>query len=192
VVECADRVDAHGAPRGKPSGQQRHGDYGGGGERQAGGVGRLDAEEECTDDPFQRKRGRDADREPHTRDHTNLREKHAQYARPACAQGDADADLAGAVGHGVGNEPVQSHAGEGQGDGSEQRNQEGSQALSKEGLVDLRLQAFDVYQLFLSATIDAIRSLKLLFDPKVRLNLGKLLPAGWGCLEIRRWAGAEV
>ena len=39
---------------------------------------------------------------------------------------------------------------------------------------------------FLPATLDAIGSLKLLCDPDVGLNLGKLLPMDRGCLEIRR------
>jgi glycolate oxidase len=41
-------------------------------------------------------------------------------------------------------------------------------------------------KLFSPATLDAIRSLKLLFDPESRLNPGKVLPTGRGCLEIRQ------
>jgi glycolate oxidase len=39
---------------------------------------------------------------------------------------------------------------------------------------------------FTPATLEAIRSLKLLFDPDNRLNPGKVLPTGLGCLEIRQ------
>jgi glycolate oxidase len=39
---------------------------------------------------------------------------------------------------------------------------------------------------FPEATLDTIRSLKLLFDPDARLNPGKVLPTGRGCLEIRQ------
>lgn len=41
-------------------------------------------------------------------------------------------------------------------------------------------------KLFSPETLDAIRSLKLLFDPDSRLNPGKVLPTGRGCLEIRQ------
>jgi len=41
-------------------------------------------------------------------------------------------------------------------------------------------------RLFPPATLDAIRSLKQLFDPDCRLNPGKVLPTGRGCLEIRQ------
>jgi glycolate oxidase len=41
-------------------------------------------------------------------------------------------------------------------------------------------------RLFSPATLDAIRSLKLMFDPDNRLNPGKVLPTGRGCLEIRQ------
>ena len=41
-------------------------------------------------------------------------------------------------------------------------------------------------QLFSSDTLDAIRSLKLLFDPDNLFNPGKVLPIGKGCLEIRQ------
>jgi len=40
--------------------------------------------------------------------------------------------------------------------------------------------------LFSSATLDMMRSFKLLFDPDNRLNPGKVLPTGKGCLEIRQ------
>jgi len=41
-------------------------------------------------------------------------------------------------------------------------------------------------KLFPAATLETIRSLKLLFDPDNRLNPGKVLPTGRGCLEIRQ------
>lgn len=41
-------------------------------------------------------------------------------------------------------------------------------------------------RLFSPATLDMIRSLKLLFDPESRLNPGKVLPTGRGCMEIRQ------
>jgi len=41
-------------------------------------------------------------------------------------------------------------------------------------------------KLFSADTLDAIRTLKLLFDPEARLNPGKVLPTGRGCLEIRQ------
>jgi glycolate oxidase len=41
-------------------------------------------------------------------------------------------------------------------------------------------------KLFSPETLNAIRSLKLLFDPDSRLNPGKVLPTGRGCLEIRQ------
>jgi glycolate oxidase len=41
-------------------------------------------------------------------------------------------------------------------------------------------------RLFPPATLDMIRKLKLLFDPGDRLNPGKVLPTGRGCLEIRQ------
>ncbi len=41
-------------------------------------------------------------------------------------------------------------------------------------------------QLFSSDTLDMIRNFKLLFDPENRLNPGKVLPTGKGCLEIRQ------
>lgn len=40
--------------------------------------------------------------------------------------------------------------------------------------------------LFSSETLDTMRSFKLLFDPENRLNPGKVLPTGKGCLEIRQ------
>jgi glycolate oxidase len=39
---------------------------------------------------------------------------------------------------------------------------------------------------FSAETLDLIRALKLLFDPDARLNPGKVLPTGRGCLEIRQ------
>ena len=50
-------------------------------------------------------------------------------------------------------------------------------------------------KLFTPATLDTIRRLKDLFDPDNRLNPGKVLPTGRGCLEIRQQpltAGAPV
>ena len=41
-------------------------------------------------------------------------------------------------------------------------------------------------KLFSPATLETIRSLKILFDPDNRLNPGKVLPTGRGCLEIRQ------
>ena len=41
-------------------------------------------------------------------------------------------------------------------------------------------------KLFPESTLDMIRRLKLLFDPDGRLNPGKVLPTGRGCLEIRQ------
>src|SRR5437762_570429 len=41
-------------------------------------------------------------------------------------------------------------------------------------------------KLFSPETLDTVRSLKLLFDPDGRLNPGKVLPTGRGCLEIRQ------
>jgi glycolate oxidase len=40
--------------------------------------------------------------------------------------------------------------------------------------------------LFSSESLDMMRSFKLLFDPDNRLNPGKVLPTGKGCLEIRQ------
>jgi glycolate oxidase len=39
---------------------------------------------------------------------------------------------------------------------------------------------------FPTDTLDMICSLKLLFDPTGRLNPGKVLPTGRGCMEIRQ------
>jgi glycolate oxidase len=39
---------------------------------------------------------------------------------------------------------------------------------------------------FSEDTLDTIRDLKTLFDPGCRLNAGKLLPLGKGCMEIRQ------
>jgi glycolate oxidase len=41
-------------------------------------------------------------------------------------------------------------------------------------------------KLFPPETLDAILKLKMLFDPSARLNPGKVLPTGRGCLEIRQ------
>jgi glycolate oxidase len=41
-------------------------------------------------------------------------------------------------------------------------------------------------KLFTPQTLDAIRQIKRLFDPENRLNPGKVLPTGRGCLEIRQ------
>jgi glycolate oxidase len=41
-------------------------------------------------------------------------------------------------------------------------------------------------KLFNKATLDAIQRFKTLFDPENRLNPGKVLPTGRGCLEIRQ------
>jgi glycolate oxidase len=40
--------------------------------------------------------------------------------------------------------------------------------------------------LFSPESLDMMRSFKLLFDPDSRLNPGKVLPTGKGCLEIRQ------
>jgi glycolate oxidase len=45
---------------------------------------------------------------------------------------------------------------------------------------------------FTPETLDCIRSLKLLFDPEGRLNPGKLLPTGRGCMEIRQPVAASA
>ena len=39
---------------------------------------------------------------------------------------------------------------------------------------------------FSEATLETIRAIKLLFDPDGRLNPGKVLPTGKGCMEIRQ------
>ena len=41
-------------------------------------------------------------------------------------------------------------------------------------------------KLFLAASLDYILRFKVLFDPDQRLNPGKVLPTGRGCLEIRQ------
>src|SRR6266436_4814229 len=41
-------------------------------------------------------------------------------------------------------------------------------------------------KLFTPQTLDAIRQIKRLFDPSERLNPGKVLPTGRGCMEIRQ------
>jgi glycolate oxidase len=41
-------------------------------------------------------------------------------------------------------------------------------------------------RLFTDESLDMIRKLKLLFDPENRLNPGKVLPTGRGCMEIRQ------
>jgi glycolate oxidase len=43
-------------------------------------------------------------------------------------------------------------------------------------------------QLFPTDSLDMIRNFKVLFDPENRLNPGKVLPTGKGCLEIRQHA----
>jgi glycolate dehydrogenase FAD-linked subunit len=43
-------------------------------------------------------------------------------------------------------------------------------------------------QLFSADSLDMIRNFKVLFDPENRLNPGKVLPTGKGCLEIRQMA----
>jgi glycolate oxidase len=45
---------------------------------------------------------------------------------------------------------------------------------------------------FPDETIEMIRRLKNLFDPECRLNPGKMLPTGKGCMEIRQAAGMVV
>jgi glycolate oxidase len=40
--------------------------------------------------------------------------------------------------------------------------------------------------LFPEETLDLIKRFKTLFDPECRLNPGKVLPTGKGCLEIRQ------
>jgi glycolate oxidase len=45
-------------------------------------------------------------------------------------------------------------------------------------------------KLFTPETLDTIRRLKLLFDPEDRMNPGKMLPTGRGCMEIRQPAGS--
>ncbi len=50
-------------------------------------------------------------------------------------------------------------------------------------------------KLFSAATLDQIQAFKTLFDPENRLNPGKVLPTGHGCMEIRQMAlgpGARV
>jgi glycolate oxidase len=46
--------------------------------------------------------------------------------------------------------------------------------------------------LFPEATLDLIKDFKSLFDPQCRLNPGKVLPTGKGCLEIRQRADFVV
>ncbi len=41
---------------------------------------------------------------------------------------------------------------------------------------------------FSEETLDTIREFKNLFDPGCRLNPGKVLPTGKGCMEIRQRA----
>jgi glycolate oxidase len=45
---------------------------------------------------------------------------------------------------------------------------------------------------FPADTLDWIARFKKLFDPHCRLNPGKMLPTGRGCMEIRQAAGATV
>jgi glycolate oxidase len=40
--------------------------------------------------------------------------------------------------------------------------------------------------LFPEETLEKMRELKALFDPDCRLNPGKVLPTGRGCMEIRQ------
>jgi glycolate oxidase len=41
-------------------------------------------------------------------------------------------------------------------------------------------------QLFSAYTLEQIQKFKDLFDPECRLNPGKVLPTGKGCMEIRQ------
>jgi len=41
-------------------------------------------------------------------------------------------------------------------------------------------------RLFSVDSLDMIRNFKVLFDPENRLNPGKVLPTGKGCMEIRQ------
>lgn len=43
-----------------------------------------------------------------------------------------------------------------------------------------------MHRLFSQESLDCMKSLKLLFDPENRLNPGKVLPTGCGCMEIRQ------
>jgi glycolate oxidase len=45
---------------------------------------------------------------------------------------------------------------------------------------------------FPEETLDMIARFKNLFDPLCRLNPGKMLPTGKGCMEIRQPVGMEV
>jgi glycolate oxidase len=45
---------------------------------------------------------------------------------------------------------------------------------------------------FPEETLDMIARFKRLFDPECRLNPGKMLPTGKGCMEIRQPVGMEV
>ncbi len=45
---------------------------------------------------------------------------------------------------------------------------------------------------FPSDSLDMIARFKKLFDPQCRLNPGKMLPTGKGCMEIRQRAGTEI
>jgi glycolate oxidase len=40
--------------------------------------------------------------------------------------------------------------------------------------------------LFSEESLDTIKNFKSLFDPQCRLNPGKVLPTGKGCMEIRQ------
>ena len=46
--------------------------------------------------------------------------------------------------------------------------------------------------LFPEASLDTIKSFKSLFDPQCRLNPGKVLPTGKGCMEIRQPASMAL
>jgi glycolate oxidase len=45
---------------------------------------------------------------------------------------------------------------------------------------------------FSEDSLDMIRQFKSLFDPTCRLNPGKVLPTGKGCMEIRQRAGMSI
>jgi glycolate oxidase len=45
---------------------------------------------------------------------------------------------------------------------------------------------------FSGETLDMIGRFKKLFDPECRLNPGKMLPTGKGCMEIRQPAGMQI
>jgi len=45
---------------------------------------------------------------------------------------------------------------------------------------------------FSDDTLDLMRRFKQLFDPQCRLNPGKMLPTGKGCMEIRQRPGTSI